>query len=260
MLIGEAPCMKDMIETTDHDFAVVTAVSLIAIFLIIALVEKSFSLPIILIAVIELGIFINLGLPHYLGQSMAFITPICISTIQLGATVDYAILMTTRYKRERSNGLAKKEAVTVALQTSMTSIIVSALSFFAATFGVGCYSEIDMISSLCTLMARGAIISMFVVIFLLPAALMLFDKLIIHTTIGFKGITGKQKAAYAGVGNVDPVSEQKTADDDDFLNEDRPFAKKKSGNFDNYDFDDSYSDDDKYIDVNNDSNGPADRQ
>lgn len=260
MLIGEAPCTKDLIEITDKDFNTVSTVSIGVILLIILFVFKSVSLPIILVCVIEFAIFINMGIPAFTNTTLPFIASIVIGTIQLGSTVDYAILMTTRYKRERSNGLAKKEAVTVALQTSMISIIVSALSFFAATFGVGCYSEIDMISSLCTLMARGAIISMFVVIFLLPAALMLFDKLIIHTTIGFKGITGKQKAAYAGAGNVDPASEQKTADDDDFLNEDRPFAKKKSGNFDNYDFDDSYSDDDKYIDVNNDSNGPADRQ
>ena len=259
MLIGEAPCTKDLIEITDKDFNTVSTVSIGVILLIILFVFKSVSLPIILVCVIEFAIFINMGIPAFTNTTLPFIASIVIGTIQLGSTVDYAILMTTRYKRERSNGLAKKEAVTVALQTSMISIIVSALSFFAATFGVGCYSEIDMISSLCTLMARGAIISMFVVIFLLPAALMLFDKLIIHTTIGFKGITGKQKAAYAGAGNVDPASEQKTADDD-FLNEDRPFAKKKSGNFDNYDFDDSYSDDDKYIDVNNDSNGPADRQ
>ena len=260
MLIGEAPCTKDLIEITDKDFNTVSTVSIGVILLIILFVFKSVSLPIILVCVIEFAIFINMGIPAFTNTTLPFIASIVIGTIQLGSTVDYAILMTTRYKRERSNGLAKKEAVTVALQTSMISIIVSALSFFAATFGVGCYSEIDMISSLCTLMARGAIISMFVVIFLLPAALMLFDKLIIHTTIGFKGITGKQKVAYAGAGNVDPASEQKTADDDDFLNEDRPFAKKKSGNFDNYDFDDSYSDDDKYIDVNNDSNGPADRQ
>lgn len=260
MLIGEAPCTKDLIEITDKDFNTVSTVSIGVILLIILFVFKSVSLPIILVCVIEFAIFINMGIPAYTNTTLPFIASIVIGTIQLGSTVDYAILMTTRYKRERSNGLAKKEAVTVALQTSMTSIIVSALSFFAATFGVGCYSEIDMISSLCTLMARGAIISMFVVIFLLPAALMLFDKLIIHTTIGFKGITGKQKAAYAGAGNADPAPEQAAANDDDFLNEDRPFAKKKNGNFDNFDFDDSYSDDDKYIDVNNDSNGPADQQ
>ena len=184
MLIGEAPCMKDMIETTGHDFAVVTAVSVIAIFLIILLVEKSISLPFILIAVIEVGIFINLGLPHYLGQSMAFITPICISTIQLGATVDYAILMTTRYKAERIAGRDKKNAVCTALYTSIPSIIVSGMGLFAATFGVALYSDIEIISSMCMLMARGAIISMLLVIFVLPALFMLFDKIICKTTIG----------------------------------------------------------------------------
>ena len=182
MLIGEAPCMKDMIETTNHDFQVVNAVSIIAIFIIIALVEKSFTLPFILIAVIELAIFINLGLPHYLGQSLPFIAPICISTIQLGATVDYAILMTTRYKAERIAGKAKREAVTIALSTSIPSIIVSGLGLFAATFGVAVYSDIDIISSMCMLMARGAVISMFCVIRFLPALLMLCDKLICATT------------------------------------------------------------------------------
>ena len=182
MLIGEAPCMKDMIETTNHDFQVVNAVSIIAIFIIIALVEKSFTLPFILIAVIELAIFINLGLPHYLGQSLPFIAPICISTIQLGATVDYAILMTTRYKAERIAGKAKREAVTIALSTSIPSIIVSGLGLFAATFGVAVYSDIDIISSMCMLMARGAVISMFCVILFLPALLMLCDKLICATT------------------------------------------------------------------------------
>ena len=188
MLIGEAPCMKDMIETTGHDFAVVTAVSVIAIFLIILLVEKSISLPFILIAVIEVGIFINLGLPHYLGQSMAFITPICISTIQLGATVDYAILMTTRYKAERIAGRDKKNAVWTALYTSIPSIIVSGMGLFAATFGVALYSDIEIISSMCMLMARGAIISMLLVIFVLPALFMLFDKIICKTTLGMTKI------------------------------------------------------------------------
>ena len=188
MLIGEAPCMKDMIETTDHDFTVVTAVSLIAIFLIIALVEKSFSLPIILIAVIELGIFINLGLPHYLGQSMAFITPICISTIQLGATVDYAILMTTRYKAERIGGSDKRTAVHTALATSIPSIIVSGMGMFAATFGVALYSDIEIVSSMCMLIARGAVVSMLLVIFILPAMFMLLDKVICKTTVGMTHI------------------------------------------------------------------------
>lgn len=186
MLIGEAPCMKDMIETTDRDFKVVNAVSIVAIFVIIAIVEKSISLPFILIAVIELAIFINLGLPHYLGQSLPFIAPICISTIQLGATVDYAILMTTRYKAERASGKNKREAVNIALATSIPSIIVSGMGLFAATFGVAVYSDIDIISSMCMLMARGAVISMLLVIFILPALLMLCDKLISVTTLGMK--------------------------------------------------------------------------
>ena len=192
MLIGEAPCMKDMIETTDHDFKVVNAVSIVAIFIIIAAVEKSITLPIILIAIIEFAIFINLGLPHYLGQSLPFIAPICISTIQLGATVDYAILMTTRYKTERIGGKSKRDSVTEALSTSIPSIIVSGLGLFAATFGVAVYSDIDIISSMCMLMARGAIVSMICVILLLPAMLMLFDKVICKTTLGMKNV-GKSK-------------------------------------------------------------------
>ncbi len=186
MLIGEAPCMKDMIETTGHDFEVVNAVSIVAIFVIIAIVEKSFSLPFILIAVIELAIFINLGLPHYLGQSLPFIAPICISTIQLGATVDYAILMTTRYKAERLGGQDKNGAVTTALAASIPSVIVSGMGLFAATFGVAVYSNIDIISSMCMLMARGAVVSMLCVIFILPALLTLCDKLICATTFGMK--------------------------------------------------------------------------
>lgn len=186
MLIGEAPCMRDMIETTDHDFKMVNAVSIIAIFLIIAMVEKSFTLPFILIAVIEAAIFVNLGLPHYLGQSLPFIAPICISTIQLGATVDYAILMTTRYKAERINGADKKKAVHTALTTSIPSVIVSGMGLFAATFGVALYSDIDIISSMCMLMARGALISMASVIFILPALLLLCDKLICATTAGMR--------------------------------------------------------------------------
>lgn len=186
MLIGEAPCMKDMIETTDHDFKVVNAISLLAIFFIIALVEKSFSLPFILIAVIEVAIFINLGLPHYFGQSLPFIAPICISTIQLGATVDYAILMTTRYKAERLRGERKQSAVYTALTASIPSIIVSGMGLFAATFGVALYSNIDIISSMCMLMARGAVVSMLCVIFILPALLLLCDRLICATTSGMK--------------------------------------------------------------------------
>ena len=186
MLIGEAPCMKDMIETTSHDFQVVNAISILAIFIIIALVEKSLSLPFILISVIEVAIFINLGLPHYLGQSLPFIAPICISTIQLGATVDYAILMTTRYKAERIRGNGKKDAVWTALFTSIPSIIVSGMGLFAATFGVAIYSDIDIIGSMCMLMARGAIVSMLAVIFILPALLLLCDKIICTTTWGMR--------------------------------------------------------------------------
>ena len=186
MLIGEAPCTKDMIETTDHDFQVVNLFSIIAIFVIILLVEKSLSLPVILIAVIELAIFINLGLPHYLGQSLPFIAPICISTIQLGATVDYAILMTTRYKAERVSGKSKYEAVSTALATSVPSIIVSGMGLFAATFGVAVYSNIDIVSSMCMLMARGALISVVCVILMLPAFLMLLDGVVRHTTLNMK--------------------------------------------------------------------------
>ena len=186
MLIGEASCTKDMIETTDTDFKIVNAISIAAIFIIIAIVEKSISLPIILVALIELSIFINLGLPHYLGQSLPFIAPICISTIQLGATVDYAILMTTRYKAERRSGKDKRESVITALSTSIPPVIVSAMGLFAATFGVALYSDIDIISSMCMLMARGAVISMLCVIFILPALFMLCDRLIGVTTIGFK--------------------------------------------------------------------------
>lgn len=186
MLIGEAPCTKDLITITDKDFKVVSAISIIAIFLIIAIVFKSFALPVILVSVIEFAIFINLGIPFYTGVKMPFIASIVIGTIQLGATVDYAILMTTRYKKERGKGKSKQESIQIALSTSISSVIVSALGFFAATFGVGLYSDIDMISALCTLMARGAIISMVTVIFILPSMLMVFDKVICATTMGMK--------------------------------------------------------------------------
>lgn len=186
MLIGEASCTKDLIQVTNHDFNVVNIISIISIFIIIALVLRSISLPVILVAVIEFAVFINLGIPFYTNVSLPFVAPICISTIQLGATVDYAILMTTRYKRERFQGHDKKEAVSIALSTSISSILVSALGFFAATFGVGLYSNIDMISSMCNLMARGAIISMLSVMFILPAMLLLFDPVIGKTTLGFR--------------------------------------------------------------------------
>lgn len=185
MLIGEAPCTKNLITITNHDFNVVSTVSIGAIFLIIACVFKSISLPIILVSVIEFAIFINMGIPAFTGTKLPFIAGIVIGTIQLGATVDYAILMTTKYRKARYNGVEKQEAITSALGASMQSVIVSALSFFAATFGVGLYSNVDMIASLCSLMARGAIISMFVVIFILPSMFMIFDKIICKTSKGF---------------------------------------------------------------------------
>ena len=186
LLIGEAPCTKDLIETTDVDFRIVTIVSVLLVFLIIAIVTRSLSLPFILISVIELAIFINLGIPHLTGASMPFVGPIFISTIQLGATVDYAILMTTRYKEERMNGLRRKDAVWTALRTSIPSILVSGTGLFAATIGVAIYSDVDMISSMCILLARGAIVSMLLVILILPSMLMAFDGLIKRTTAGMK--------------------------------------------------------------------------
>jgi predicted RND superfamily exporter protein len=196
MLIGEAPCTKDLIEVTDHDFKVVNWISIAAIFVIIAVIFKSASVPVLLVAVIEFAIFINLGLPYYTNTSLPFVAPICISTIQLGATVDYAILMTTRYRKERSSGAEKKEAITIALSSSIPSVVVSALGFFGATFGVAVYSEIDMISSMCSLMARGAIISMLAVIFVLPSLLMLLDKIVCTTSAGFKPKNGKLSEAH----------------------------------------------------------------
>ncbi len=186
MLIGEAPCTKDLIEITDRDFQVVNTISIIAIFVIISVVLKSISLPVILVAVIEFAIFINLGIPHFTGTSLPFIAPICISTIQLGATVDYAILMTTRYKRERFMGQDRTGAISTALATSLPSVIVSALGFFAATLGVALYSDVDMIRSLCALMARGAIVSLLAVAFILPAMFLVFDKVICATSAGFR--------------------------------------------------------------------------
>ncbi len=186
MVIGEAPCTQDLITITDKDFKTVNTVSILLIFIIIACVLKSVSLPVILVACIEFAIFINMAVPFYTGTTIPFISSIVIGTIQLGATVDYAILMTNKYKRARYNGADKKEAVTSALEHSMQSVFVSAMTFFAATFGVGIYSSIDMISSLCSMLARGAIISFFVVALVLPAMFMVFDKLIIHTSAGFR--------------------------------------------------------------------------
>ena len=186
LLIGEAPAMKDMIQMMGNDFQVVNTVSIILVFIIIAIAEKSAILPILLIALIEVAIFINLGIANLQGESLVFIAPICLSTIQLGATVDYAILMTTRYKNERMNGVEKRKAVEIALSTSIPSIIVSGMGLFAATIGVAVYSDIEMISQICLLLARGAMISMAMVILVLPAMLMLFDKVICLSTIGMK--------------------------------------------------------------------------
>lgn len=186
MLIGEAPCTEDLIKITDKDFQTVSMVSIGVIFIIILIIFKSISLPVILVAAIEFAIFINMGIPYFTNTTLPFIASIVIGTIQLGSTVDYAILMTTRYKKERSLGNDKKTSIMTAHGASIQSIVVSALSFFAATFGVGLYSDIDMIGSLCTLMARGAIISMFVVLLVLPALFVLFDKVICVTSIGFK--------------------------------------------------------------------------
>ena len=188
-LVGEASLTQDMINLTSHDFQVVNLISIIAIFLIIAIVTGSISLPVILIAVIESAIFINLGLPFYTGDQLSFITPICISTIQLGATVDYAILLTTRYKRERLNGRNNKTAAFIAVKTSLPSIIVSGAVLFAATIGVAIYSRADMISSMCMLLARGAIISIVLVPTILPSLLIFADPLIIRTTLGMKKLT-----------------------------------------------------------------------
>ena len=188
MLIGEAPCTQDLIKITDRDFKVVNLVSIILVGVIVLFVFRSLTLPILLVATIEFAIFINMGIPYYMGTVLPFVASIVIGTIQLGSTVDYAILMTNKYKDARMSGMGKKGAVTYALANSISSIIVSALSFFAATVGVGFYSHIDMISALCTLLARGAIISMFVVILFLPAVLWVFDPIVIRTTIGFRGI------------------------------------------------------------------------
>jgi len=188
MLIGEAPCTKDLIACTDHDFTVVSLISIIAIFVIILMVQKSFSLPVLLVAVIETAIATNLCIPYFTGTELPFVGPILISTIQLGATVDYAILMTTRYKQNRISGMDKKEAVEKAVASAAQSILVSGLGFFAATYGVGLYANVDIISSMCRLIARGALLSVAVVVLLLPAVLLLLDKLIVHTTLDMKKV------------------------------------------------------------------------
>lgn len=185
MVIGEAPLMKDLQDVTDVDLVNVNVLSIAAIFVIILIIFKSISLPVILVAVIEFAIMINMAIPYYQGVSLPFVASIVIGAIQLGATVDYAILMTTRYQKERQNGKDKMEAISIAHKTSMPSIISSGLSFFAATFGVSLYSQVEMIGAICTLLARGAIISMIVVVMILPAMFMIFDKVICKTSIGF---------------------------------------------------------------------------
>ncbi len=188
MLIGEAPCTKDLIACTDHDFTVVSLISIAAIFFIILLVQKSVTLPMLLVAVIELAIAANLCVPYYLHEELPFVGPILISTIQLGATVDYAILLTTRYKQNRLNGMDRKEAVNQATAASAQSVLVSGIGFFAATYGVGLYSNVAIISTMCRLIARGALISVAVVLLLLPAVLLLLDKLIVHTTFDMRTV------------------------------------------------------------------------
>ncbi len=192
MVIGEAACTKDLIQITDHDFNVVNAFSIIAIFILILLALKSGLLPVILVAIIELAIYLNMGMSFYTNTTLPFIASVTIGTIQLGATVDYAILMTTRYKQERINGKSKKEAVSIALETSMHSVITSALCLFAATIGVGAYSSVDLVGALCLLLARGAIISMVIVLLFLPSMLMLFDRLICKTTGGLRAVSQEQ--------------------------------------------------------------------
>lgn len=199
MLVGEAPLTKDLIDITDTDFRTVSVVSIGIIFVIILLLFRSVTLPVILVGIIEFAIFVNMGIPYYMGTKLPFVASIVIGTIQLGATVDYAILMTTRYKRERRKGAGKQEAVTTAHQASAQSVIVSALSFFAATVGVGFYSNIDMISALCILMARGAVISMLVVVFVLPSMFMIFDRLIVKTSRDFLPEKTKVRKTNVGV-------------------------------------------------------------
>ena len=192
MVIGEAPCTKDLIEITATDFAIVSAVSIGLVFVIIFVLFRSISLPVLLLSVIEFAIFVNMSFATYMNATIPFIASIVIGTIQLGATVDYAILMTTQYMRRRREGLGKLDAITGAHESSVSSIFVSALSFFAATFGVGIFSGIDMISSLCIMMARGALVSMFAVGFVLPSLLHIFDGVIMHTTMGTREIRNRE--------------------------------------------------------------------
>lgn len=191
-VIGEAPSTKDLIQLTSKDFQVVNWISIGLVFLIIFFVLRSISLPFILIMVIELAIYINMGICGFTGVELPFLVPVCVTTIQLGSTVDYAILMSTRYKTERMGGLSKRESIDIAVRTSMPSIMTSALGFFASTFGVSKYSNVYLISTMCSLMARGAIISMITVIFLLPSMLMAFDRIICKTTRGMKGLNNEK--------------------------------------------------------------------
>lgn len=186
MVVGEAPCTKDLIHITDHDFKVVSAVSILAVFVIILVVFKSISLPVILVLVIEGAIFMNMGIPFLAGTELPFVASIVIGTIQLGATVDYAILMTSRYEKERGGGKTKAEAIRIAHQSSLRPVMVSAFSFFASTVGVSIYSQIDMIGSLCLLMSRGALISMCAVLLFLPSMFWIFDGIICKTSKGFR--------------------------------------------------------------------------
>lgn len=186
MVIGEAPLTKDLADVTDVDFRNVNIISVAAIFIIIMIVFKSISLPIILVAVIEFAICVNMAIPYYQGTTLVFVAGVVIGTIQLGATVDYAILMTSRYQKERGLGKSKKEAISIAHRTSMKSIIISGCSFFAATFGVGLYSKVDMISGITNLLSRGAVISTLVVLLVLPAMFMIFDPIICRTSCGFR--------------------------------------------------------------------------
>ena len=188
ILVGEGPLMKDLAEISDHDFNSVNTVSIAVIFVLMLLVLKSISLPVILIFTIEFAIFINMGIPYFTKTELPFVASIVIGTIQLGATIDYAILITTKYIEKRKSGLEKKSAIDDALGTSISSIFTSGLCFFGATFGVGVYSKLEMIGSLCTLMSRGAIISMLTVVLVLPAFLLIFDKIICKTTVGMTKI------------------------------------------------------------------------
>lgn len=193
MFIGEAPATKDLINITDRDFKVVSAVSIGAIFILILIVLKSVTIPVILVTVVELAIYLNMSISYYTGTTLPFIASICVGTIQLGATIDYAILLTTRYKTERIGGAERKAAVKTAVETSVNSVFSSALGFFAATIGCAIYSNIDLIASICLLLARGALLSMVLVILLLPALLLIFDPVIIRTTAGMKCCVDRQK-------------------------------------------------------------------